>query len=196
MTTANLVRPDFKFNNVEIPNREAPMRKVGAGASLGSGSRDSKRNALIGMLKSAMVTPTFNLPVLDNVTIHFDGPLTDAQITAFFGNTINPLGVNAANPPPGAVQVDSTFFQPGEFQLWNLICGIQWRLDYEPYSASVLGNSWTAPSSGTAGPVSPDDFNVNGGSGTATADDHTGAAGVTSPLGLATGENMTQAALE
>lgn len=192
----------FKWNDVEIPNRGALTRKVGmgwnpnyadAGVSL---SRDQKKKKLIGFIRDAVVTPTYNLPVLDNVTIHYDGPITDAQITAFFGNTINPLGSNKANPPPGSVQVDSTFFQPGEFQLWNLICGIQWRLDYEPYSATVLGNSWTAPAAATAGPVSPDDFNVNGGSGSANADDLTGAAGANSPLGLATGETMTQAALE
>lgn len=185
-------RPDFKFNPIDVPGRGSPTRAPMMG-KVSSNKADAKRD-LIGFIKQTMVTPTFNLPVLDNVTIHYDGPLTDAAITAFFGNTINPLGTNAANPPPGAVQVDSTFFQPGEFQLWNLICGIQWRLDYEPYSATVLGNSWTAPAAATAGPVSPDDFNVNGGVG--AGDDVTGAAGVTSPLGLATGETMTQAALE
>ena len=187
----------FEYNEIKI-ERGNPLRKIGMGASVGGGgtSRDSRKNALIGMIKSSMVCPTYNLPVLDNVTVHYDGPITDGQLNASFGNTINPLGTNAANPPPGAVQVDSTFFQPGEFQLWNLICGIQWRLDYEPFSATILGNSFTAPSVGAAMPVSPDDFNVNGGSGTATADDVTGAAGAASPLGLSTGTTMTQAVLE
>lgn len=189
------VRSDFKWNTIDIPNRDNPTRKVGMGA-LPRGSKEDQKRALIGFLKASLTCPSYNLPVLDNVTIHYDGPLTDTQVNGFFGNTINPLGTNPANPPPGAVQVDSTFFQPGEFQLWNLICGIQWRLDYEPFSTTILGNSWTAPAAASALPVSPDDFNVNGGSGAATADDVTGAAGANSPLGLATGETMTQAVLE
>lgn len=180
-------RREFKYNPIEV-NRDHASRKVMMGTLPGA-NRSEKLQKLLGFLKSVPQCPTYNLPVLDNVTIHYDGPLTDAAIATSFGQVINPLGASAETPPPGAVQVDTTFAEPGKFQTWNLICGIQWRLDFEPLAFTVLGNSWTRPAAGQPIPVSPDDFN-------ATGDIVTGALGVTSPLGLSTGETMVPAALE
>jgi hypothetical protein len=180
----------FQYNHIEIPNRDAPVRKLGMGR-LPGGNVEAKKAAFLGFLKDTVQCPTYKLPVLDNVTLHFDGPLTDTQLTQTFGNYINPLGANQESPPPGCAQVDTTFAEPGKFQTFNLICGIQWRLDFEPQAFTVLGNSWTAPASGQAIPVSPDDFNSIAGK-----DIVTGAAGALSPLGLNTGETMIQAALE
>ncbi len=176
------------FNPIEVPNRDHPTRKLAMGAlPINGASKEDKRRAIVGFIKGVQQCPTYNLPVLDNVTIHYDGPLTDAQLTQTFGTVINPLGANPEAPPAGAVQVDTTFAEPGKFQTWNLICGIQWRLDFEPVALTVLGNGWTAPASGEAIPVSPDDFNVN------AAHPDTATAG---PLGLLSGETMVQAALE
>lgn len=167
-------------------DRDALIRKIGMGRPI-EGTRQDKWAKMIGFVKSAIQCPTYTVPVIDNVTLHFQGPVTDTQITQTFGPVINPLGANPEQPPPGVIDVDSTFAQPGEFQTPVLICGIQWRFDFEPQAFTVLGNSWTAPAAaGAAIPVSPDDFNVN-----ATAD--TVASG---PLGLATGQTMTQSALE
>jgi hypothetical protein len=175
-----------QFNYVDIPDRGHPTRKLGMG-SLPGGNRNEKLAKLIGFIKDVRQCTTYNLPVIDNVTIHYDGPLTDSAIAASFGNIINPLGASSESLPPGAIQVDTTFAEPGKFQTWNLICGIQWRLDFEPLSFTALGNSWTAPASGTAAPVSPDDFVV-----TASHSD----AATSGALGLAEGQTMTQAALE
>ena len=185
------VRSDFKWNRIEL-DRDHPTRKLGLGAMPAStASKNDKVSKLIGFIKAVGQCPTYNLPVLDNVTIHYDGPLTDTAVTQTFGNVINPLGANPENPPQGAVQVDTTFAEPGKFQTYNLICGIQWRLDFEPFSCTILGNSWTPAAIGTAAamPVSPSNFN-------AVQDVVTGAAGVLSPLGLVTGETMIPASLE
>jgi hypothetical protein len=183
----------FKWNLQEV-DREVPTRKLGMGAMPVNGASKSDRTrALIGFIKQVATCPTYNLPVLDNVTVHYDGPLTDAALTSTFGEVINPLGANPESPPPGSSQVDTTFAEPGKFQTFNLICGIQWRLDLEPLSFTVLGNSWAPAGGTTAGapvvamPVSPTDFNVN------ASNPDTATAG---PLGLASGETMTQAALE
>jgi len=137
------------------------------------------------MVKGLAGSPTYNFPVLDNVTLHYDGPVTLAQAKATFGQKINPLGVNQESPPAGCVQVDTTFAEPGKFQTYNLICAIQFRIDIEPLFFTAKGNSWTAPSTTAAKPVSPDMFNV--------ADLATTGAGT---LGLTTGQTMVPADLQ
>jgi hypothetical protein len=182
------VRSDFKWNKIEL-DRDHPTRKLGLGQTGGAVSKADKVQKLIGFIKQVGQCPTYNLPVLDNVTIHYDGPLTDTAVTQTFGTVINPLGANPESPPQGAVQVDTTFAEPGKFQTYNLICGIQWRLDFEPFSATILGNSWTPAAIGTAAapPVSPSFFNVN------AAHPDTATSG---PLGLSAGESMLPATLE
>ncbi len=165
------------------------LRKLGFGtAGLGGQdvSRGEKKNRFVGMVKGIQGTPTWNFPVLDHVTMHYDGPITSEQAGASFGTKINPLGVNPESPPQGCVQVDTTFAEPGKFQTFNLICAIQFRIDIEPLFFTAKGNSWTTPLTGSAKPVSPDMFN--------TADLATVALGGT--LGLTGEQTMTPAILE
>jgi hypothetical protein len=186
-------RSDYKYNPIQV-NRDEPTRKLGMGSFNRNESKQDAKNRLVGFIQAAQKCPSYNLPVIDNVTIHYDGPLTDTAVNQSFGNVINPLGANPETPPPGAFQVDTTFAEPGKFQTFNLICGIQWRLDFEPLCFTVLGNSWTPANiqAAAAMPVSPSDFNVNA----VHPDTVTGAAGANSPLGLVTNESMVQAALQ
>lgn len=149
----------------------------------GGTSREERKNRLIGAIQNAQNTPTYNVPTIDNVTLHFDGPLTDSAIAGTFSDTIDPLGANQGSPPPGCVQVDTTFAQPGQFQTFALVCAIQWRLDIEPLEFTAPVNGWTSPTSGTAKPVSPDVFSVND-------------LAINGPLGLTTGQAMVPGQLE
>ena len=149
----------------------------------GGTSREERKNRLIGAIQNAQNTPTYNVPTIDNVTLHFDGPLTDSAIAGTFSDTIDPLGANQGSPPPGCVQVDTTFAQPGQFQTFALVCAIQWRLDIEPLEFTATVNGWTSPTSGTAKPVSPDVFSVND-------------LAINGPLGLTTGQAMVPGQLE
>ena len=133
-------------------------RKLGMGSLSGFGTDEAARRRLVGAIASAQNTPTYNVPTIDSVTLHFDGPLTDAAIGATFSDTIDPLNANVASPPPGCTQVDTTFATPGQFQTFALICGIQWRLDIEPLEFTAPVNGWTAPEHLHPKPVSPDVF--------------------------------------
>lgn len=177
----------FQWNTVEKADKHSPMRKLGLGSSLGDSNVDkiSKKNRFVGMVKGLANSPTFQFPVLDNVTVHYDGPITMDQAKGSFGTKINPLGVNADSPPAGASQVDTTFAEPGKFQTYVLICAIQFRIDIEPLFFTAKGNSWSTPVTGAAKPVSPDMFNV--------LDLATSGAGT---LGLTTGQTMVPADLQ
>jgi hypothetical protein len=156
-------------------------RLLGMGAFPGRSSTDQEKVRAFGaIVNSIQNTPTFNIPTIDNVTWHFDGPLTDEAIQATFGASIN---LCQPGVPEGAVQVDSTFAEPGKFQTFALICGIQWRIDVEPASFTAPVNLWTSPISGAAAPVSPDVFSV--------AD-----VVANGPLGLLAGQTMVPGALE
>lgn len=151
------------------------------GMGSGGGRDESAKRRLVGAINSLQNTPTYNIPTIDNVTWHFDGPLTDAAIGATFGSTINLLQGGAV--PQGVVQIDTTFAQPGEFQTFALICGIQWRVDLEPIEFTAPVNLWTSPTSGSAKPLSPDVFSV--------ADN-----AVNGPLGMLAGQAMVPGQLE
>ena len=58
----------------------------------GGTSREERKNRLIGAIQNAQNTPTYNVPTIDNVTLHFDGPLTDSAIAGTFGRPSIRLG--------------------------------------------------------------------------------------------------------
>lgn len=148
------------------------------GLGRGASGRDAAaRDRFIGAIQSAQNTPTVNIPVIDHVTWHFDGALTDAAIGATFGTTIDPLGSSVNSPPAGCSQVDTTFAEPGKFQTFALVCGIQFRIDIVPLSFTAPINLWTAPTTSSAKPVSPDVFSVKDGQ-------------PNGPLGLLQGQTM------
>jgi hypothetical protein len=176
----------FLWNSVKKADEGSPMRKLGLGASIGDNgtSKADRKTRFVGMVKGLAGSPTFQFPVLDSVTVHYDGPITLDQAKGSFGTKINPLGVNADSPPAGASQVDTTFAEPGKFQTYVLICAIQFRIDIEPLFFTAKGNAWTTPTTGSAKPVSPDMFNVP---------DLSTANGT---LGLTTGQTMVPADLQ
>lgn len=176
-----MFRPTPRMNK---PDGGAPVRFVGQGAWNPNATKADRRDRFIGFIKSMQGMPTYNVPTIDNVTLHYDGPLTTAQVSSTFSDTINPLGASTENPPAGCSQVDTTFAEPGKFQTFALICAIQWRLDIEPIEFTAKVNSWTTPMTGAAKPVSPDMFNV---ADTAIA---------TGTLGLGGSQTMTPADLE
>jgi len=162
-------------------------RNVGMGWRPGNDITNREdQGRLIGALKGCCtpsMMPQYNIPIIDNVSWDFGGPLTDQQVASTFGDRIDVLNSNPQSPPPGVTQVDTTFAQPGEFQRWMLVCGIQVRVDFEPVVFTVFGNGLTTPTTAQQMPVSPDDF-------TSTDSD-------TSPgtLGLAEGQTLTPAVM-
>jgi hypothetical protein len=147
-------------------DRRDPLRRIGLGAlpkmdprAVGVGAQN-QTHRFISAVANAMQTPTYNLPNIETVRIHFDGPLTDQAIQASFGASINPFGANSATPPAGASSVESTMAEPGKLQTHALILAIGWHLEPEPLAFEAKINSWTTPTTGTKQPVSPDDFAI------------------------------------
>jgi hypothetical protein len=185
----------FKYNDIsDSIKRQAPHRSIGFGKPLPDVPRgtlslgETRKRAFVGMAKMGWTQcPTYNLPIIDSVTEHFDGPLTTAAIQATFANTINPLGANAQTPPPGCSQVDTTFAEPGKFQTFAFVCAIQFRIDVEPVTFAAKVNSMILPTAALAKPVSPDAF-VTGINGAGIGDLATaGPLGLTAAQGTAVG---------
>ena len=174
-----------KFRGPELmsPNRLDPTRKIGLGqlprlTGMGAVERNAR---FIGAVTAAMQQPTYNLPNIETVRIHYDGPLSDQNAQGSFGASINPLGANSQNPPAGASSVESTMAEPGKLQTHALILAIGWHLEPEPLQFQAKVNAWTTPTSGAKQPVSPDDFTL---------------ADLTTTLGLTGGQTLTPAVLE
>jgi hypothetical protein len=144
------------FNKIEL-DKKAPHRQIGFGATPGA-TKDEKIRRFIGAMKRNMQCPSVNVPNIDTVTVHYDGPLSNANTLSSFGAVINPLGASVETPPPGASQVDSTFAEPGKFQTFALVCAIQWRYDVDPIAFTAKCNGVLSPTVASAKPVSPDAF--------------------------------------
>lgn len=148
------------FQAVEL-NREMPNRKVGFGAVIQPRSGQtsvSPQDRFIGSVAFALRAPNWNLPVIEQVRIHYDGPLSDSAISTSFSQAIDPLGSNRNAPPPGATAVESTMAEPGKFQTYVLIVAVAWHCEPEPLVFTAKGNALATPSSAIAMPVSPDMF--------------------------------------
>jgi len=177
--------PKTTFNHIDLPDRDHPTRKLGMGRLPGNNAEE-KKNSFLGFLKGMGNCPSYNIPTIDTVSLNFGGPLTDAQVLASFGDTINPLSACETACPAGCTQVDSTFAEPGKFQTYVLICGIQWRIDFEPQVFTALGNGLTTPTVAQPTVISPDFVPANEAGGVAA----------NPPFGLAAGQSLSQSALE
>lgn len=178
-----------KFNQVEL-DKSSPKRKLGFGApqiTRGMKAGNPTLTRFIGAMRDGMRSPSYNLPVIESVRIHYGGPLTEQAISGGFGAYIDPLGANTTSPPAGALSVDSTMVEPGKVQTWNLVCAIGWQLESEPLEFTAKVNAFTAPLVGSAKPVSPDFFTEN------ELNNFTG--GFNS-LGMVAGQQMIPAELE
>jgi hypothetical protein len=174
-----------KFASIDN-NRTDPMRKIGMGANPMAGAGQTSeggKNVFIGWVKKALGTPNYTVPSIENVRIHYDGPLSDSAINQTFNASINPLTANQDNPPPMSVSVESTMAMPGQFQTPTLITAVGWHLTPEPLIFTAKGNGWTMPTSTVAAPVSPDAW------------DSQDNIGVNGPLGAAS-NSMVQAWLD
>ena len=148
----------MSFINID---REHPTRKLGMGRLPGD-TKEARRNAFLGLITKLPGIPTYNLPTIESTTLLFGGPMLDKDLLASFGTEIDPLRATDANKPAGCLEVSSTWSAtPGEFMKTTLVCGVQWRYDFEPQALTVLGNSWTAPATSTLPPVSPDDITAS-----------------------------------
>jgi hypothetical protein len=153
-----------------------PMRKIGMGANPNHGqTSEQAKQRFVGWIKGALTTPNYTVPSIENVRIHYDGPLSDAAINTSFGATINVLGASQDNPPPMAVAVESTMAEPGKFQTPTLITHVGFHFTPEPLVFTAKGNGWAMPTSTVNAPVSPDAF------------DHQDDIGVNGPLGAVAG---------
>ena len=171
--------------------KKTPTRQIGFGALPGANKEDRVKR-FVGAMKRNMQCPSVNVPNIDTVTVHYNGPLSPANVTSSFGAVINPLGASVESPPPGASQVDSTFAEPGKFQTFALVTAIQWRYDVDPIAFSAKVNALTLATAGVAvsKPVSPDTYVAS------VAGSGTGDSATNGTLGLASGQVMTPATLE
>jgi hypothetical protein len=130
-------------------------------------------------VKKALEVNFLQVPVIEYVAWTTTVPLTDAQVTSTFGDTINPLG--GAAQVPGILSVDSSFVINGLLQVDMICLGFGVHIFGEPLAFTVPGNSIEpAPANGTAPLVSPDVFTQN--------DLANGALGATSGINPATME--------
>src|SRR5271169_6660897 len=122
-----------KFEKIEF-DRDKPSRKLMFGKPLGAPGSDKQTRVqkFIGAVQALQKCPTYNLETIESVTINYPGALTPAATAASFGPTISPLSSNVDNPPAGASEVFSSMADPGKFQLYTLICAVQWRFDIDP----------------------------------------------------------------
>lgn len=150
-----------RMTTFELDRRD-PTRKVclgwapGRHADAATKQQDIKR--FVGRLSQQLASPTYNLPTIESVRIHYDGPLTPQDVQGSFGAQINPFGASSVTPPPGASSVESTMAEPGKLQVNGLICGIGWHLEPIPWVWALQGNAMATPESGVAKPLSPDVF--------------------------------------
>jgi hypothetical protein len=178
-----------KFTQVEL-DKSNPRRKLGFGApqiKRGMKAGDPALTRFVGAMRDGMRSPSYNLPVIESVRIHYGGPLTDTAISGSFGAYLDPLGANPTSPPAGALSVESTMVEPGKVQTWNLVCAIGWQLEPEPMEFTAKCNAFTAPQTAVAKPVSPDFFTEN---------DLNNFAGGFNSLGMTSGQTMVPAELE
>jgi hypothetical protein len=161
-------------------------RKVGMGrlpSITGVGSSDDRKR-FIDAVGAAMQAQAYVLPNVETTRWHFDGPLSDNNVQATFGASIDPLSSSRNNPPAGANSVETTMASPGQFQTWTLIFAIGWHVEPEPLTFEAKGNSWSVPTTSSKQPVSPDDFS--------TADQNT----TTGTLGLTGTQTLVPAVME
>ena len=161
---------------------------VGFGAirrGMGADHKDVRR--FIGRMQDGLRQPSYNMPVVETVRIHFGGPLTDQAVGGFFGNIIDPLGTSVGSPPAGALSVESTMVEPGKTQSFYLVCAIGWWLQPEPEEFTAPVNAFTASQSTQAKPVSPDFFTEN---------DLNNNSGGFNSMGMTTGQTMVPGDLE
>jgi hypothetical protein len=155
-----------KFANIEV-NRNDPKRKLGFGRAApttwkkGMGADHPDVRKFISGLKKDMANPLYNMPTIESVRIHYDGPLTPQAIQGSFGAKINPFGASADSPPPGASSVDSTMVEPGKLQTWGLVCAVGFQVEPEPLCFTAKGNSFQESVTSVAKPVSPDFYTMN-----------------------------------
>jgi len=151
-------------NDVSLGEKGNPRRKLGFGAppiQRGMDPSGPEVRRFIGRVAQDLRNPSYYLPVVESVTVHFGGPLTPAQVNTTLGAYIDPFTMLPGSPPPGALSVDSTFVEPGKTQTWNLICGISWTLEPDPILFTAKGNAWTKQNVGARMPVSPDMYTLN-----------------------------------
>lgn len=137
--------------------RDTPTRKAVLGWVPRPGNEDDSKR-FVGRLTQQLASPTYNLPTIESVRVHFSGPISPTNINGFFGDTINPFGCSDVTPPPGATSVESTFAEPGKLQTFGLVCAIGFHLEPIPWIWTTTGNAFATPETGVAKPFSPDVF--------------------------------------
>src|SRR4029077_11571844 len=109
--------------DTDVIDRGNPNRRLGFGAppiQKGMDPNSGPVRRFIGRVAQDLRNPSYYLPVVETVTVHFGGPLTPQQISTTLGAYIDPFTMLPGSPPPGALSVDSTFVEPGKTQTWNL----------------------------------------------------------------------------
>jgi hypothetical protein len=147
-----------------LGDKQNPRRRLGFGAppiARGMDPDSAPVRRFIGRVAQDLRNPSYYLPVVESVTVHFGGPLTPQQVGQIFGTLIDPFTMMPGSPPAGALSVDSTFVEPGKTQTWNLICGISWTVEPDPVVFTAKGNAFTKPTVGIRMPVSPDFYTLN-----------------------------------
>jgi hypothetical protein len=145
-------------------DRGNPRRSLGFGAPRlrkGMGVNDPDVKRFIGRVAQDLRNPSYYIPVIESVTIHYGGPLTPQQVDSNFGSQFSPFFFNKQVVPPGVLSIQSSFVDPGKCQVDTLICGISFTVEPDPVVFTAKGNVFTKPTVGTRKRVSPDFYTAN-----------------------------------
>ena len=140
-----------------IQRSQDPKRLFGLGAAApttGVGAADA--DAVIAAISALQRCPMWNMPTIETVRWNMQGPIATANINQNFGAKIDLFG--AGESVNGVSFVQTTMAAPGQIQTYELVMGVGFHVEPEPLCFSILGNAFTTPTTGTAMPVSPDDF--------------------------------------
>ena len=111
-------------------------------------------------LSRILAAPTSRGIIVESASWTVDVPITDAQVVATFGKTINILGTPNAQPPTGVASAQNTLVTAGMPSSDMIILGIRPRFLVEPESRLIRGNTYNP--TGLQTPVgSPDVFSNN-----------------------------------
>ena len=128
---------------------EVAKNRVGVGAAM---------SQLSSLMTTACGCPNFMIPTVEQVSLRFGGPISQANATEIFNADFDIF--NTQRNAPGLVSYESTFSggQGGEPQQSELLIGYYHHISVTPHRFTAPVNAWTTPTVAAVQPASLDDF--------------------------------------
>lgn len=112
-------------------------------------------------LAKILAAPTTRGIIVETASWTVDLPLTDQQVAATFGKSINIFGTTDGQPPQGVADASNTLAVPGMPASDMILLGINVRVLVEPESRLIRGNAINPTGQGATPPGSPDVNSLN-----------------------------------